>query len=242
LQKNWPQRELNSVLNIEASTGILKVLPLLVGTDIERARIIEAYPLMNDKLYMRWPEDSENILKQIELLRRRQHPSPTIVPLNTPTTNLESSTQRTIYIPQRVSNPSDKEKRDFISAGFKIVTDYFVQGSSQLSNSIDDVDVDFQVVHTDKIVARLYKDGKEISKCKIWTGGFFDASQLTYSSSFHSIDDDSSYNDALRVADNALVWKPSGINILSSYKGDPMAFGHEAASEYLWRLFVRPLE
>ena len=32
LGKNWPERELNAVLNMEASIGKVKVLPLLVGT------------------------------------------------------------------------------------------------------------------------------------------------------------------------------------------------------------------
>ena len=31
LDKNWPQRELNAVLNIEASSGEVKVLPLLLA-------------------------------------------------------------------------------------------------------------------------------------------------------------------------------------------------------------------
>ena len=31
LAKRWPQRELNSVLNIEASTGEVKILPLIIG-------------------------------------------------------------------------------------------------------------------------------------------------------------------------------------------------------------------
>ncbi|MBI4633488.1 MAG: toll/interleukin-1 receptor domain-containing protein [Deltaproteobacteria bacterium] len=34
LAKNWPQRELNSALNLESTSGEVKVLPLLVGTEI----------------------------------------------------------------------------------------------------------------------------------------------------------------------------------------------------------------
>ncbi len=32
ISKNWPQRELNSVLNIEASSGEVRVLPLIAGS------------------------------------------------------------------------------------------------------------------------------------------------------------------------------------------------------------------
>src|SRR4030065_1402317 len=36
LSKNWPKRELNSALSIEASTGKERVLPLVVGRDKAR--------------------------------------------------------------------------------------------------------------------------------------------------------------------------------------------------------------
>jgi len=51
LSKKWPQRELNSVLNIEASTGEVRVLPLLTGTKEAKKRIIDHYPILNDKSY-----------------------------------------------------------------------------------------------------------------------------------------------------------------------------------------------
>ena len=52
--KNWPERELYAVLNIEASTGVVKVLPLLVGDALARERILRSYPLLNDKYYQVW--------------------------------------------------------------------------------------------------------------------------------------------------------------------------------------------
>jgi WD40 repeat protein len=66
--KNWPERELNSALNIEASTGQVKVLPILVGTVAERAAALERYPLLNDKAYIVW--DGSGAIA-LEALRRR---------------------------------------------------------------------------------------------------------------------------------------------------------------------------
>lgn len=68
LGKNWPERELNSALNIEASTGEVKVLPILVGTEAERTSVLKRYPLLGDKLYLVWDGSGENAL---EALRRR---------------------------------------------------------------------------------------------------------------------------------------------------------------------------
>lgn len=66
--KNWPERELNAALNIETSTGQVKVLPMLIGTASERATILGRYPLLNDKAYLVWDGTGANAL---EALRKR---------------------------------------------------------------------------------------------------------------------------------------------------------------------------
>jgi len=66
INKNWPQRELNSVLNIEASTGEVKVLPLIVGDEEERKNIFQKYPLLNDKLYLIWDGTVDSVISAIQ--------------------------------------------------------------------------------------------------------------------------------------------------------------------------------
>ena len=66
LSKNWPKRELSSALNIEASTGKLRVLPLFVGTDKARKEIFQKYPLLNDKLYLIWKDDVKEIVDALK--------------------------------------------------------------------------------------------------------------------------------------------------------------------------------
>jgi len=66
LDKNWPQRELLSVLNIEASSGEVKILPLIIGNNIkERETIIQQFPLLNDKAYLVWTGDGNDIINQL---------------------------------------------------------------------------------------------------------------------------------------------------------------------------------
>ncbi|WHZ25328.1 MAG: hypothetical protein OJF51_000123 [Nitrospira sp.] len=52
LETSWPQREMNAALNVEASSGDVKVLPLIVGNAQERETIIKQYPLLNDKYHL----------------------------------------------------------------------------------------------------------------------------------------------------------------------------------------------
>ncbi|KAF0249495.1 MAG: GUN4-like family protein, partial [bacterium] len=70
LNKNWPQRELFAVLNLEASSGEVKILPLIVG---ERT-ILAKLPLLNDKAYLPWNNDPQPIVSA--LAKRLNIPNP----------------------------------------------------------------------------------------------------------------------------------------------------------------------
>ncbi len=51
LKRRWPQTELGSALNLEASTGQVLVLPLLLARDTV---VFEQYPLLRNKHFQRW--------------------------------------------------------------------------------------------------------------------------------------------------------------------------------------------
>jgi RES domain-containing protein len=61
LRKSWPRKEMNAALNIEATLGKVKVLPLLCGDEEERELIKSELALQNDKLYIPWSGDPELI-------------------------------------------------------------------------------------------------------------------------------------------------------------------------------------
>lgn len=90
ISKNWPQRELYSVLNIEASFGEVKVLPLLVGTDEERRNIFQKLPLLNDKLYLTWENNARDIIDHL-LSRLSKDKSPEIEVVAVPIPSLPAN-------------------------------------------------------------------------------------------------------------------------------------------------------
>ncbi len=74
LKKSWPQREFNAALNLEASSGEVKVLPLIVGTDEERKNILSKLTLINDKAHMPWSGNTEDIVNALlERLSKAGH-------------------------------------------------------------------------------------------------------------------------------------------------------------------------
>lgn len=64
--KPWPRRELHAALNREASTGEVKVLPLIVGSADERAAILLECALQNDKLYEVWTGSATPIVQRLK--------------------------------------------------------------------------------------------------------------------------------------------------------------------------------
>ena len=73
LVKNWPQRELNSAINRESSTGEIKVLPLIVGGSEVKKKIIQKFPIISDKRYLLWNNDTNEIVIELKKLLVSRH-------------------------------------------------------------------------------------------------------------------------------------------------------------------------
>jgi hypothetical protein len=68
LAKPWPRRELASALSVESSSGIVRVLPLLVGGNPKTQAVLAELPLLSDKLHLCWEGDPRPVL---EAMRRK---------------------------------------------------------------------------------------------------------------------------------------------------------------------------
>lgn len=60
--RNWPHAELNAAMSRELELGEAVVLPILV---MDRRRYITQYPLLADKLYLKWIDGPEVIAERI---------------------------------------------------------------------------------------------------------------------------------------------------------------------------------
>ena len=90
LAKPWPRRELASAISDEASSGAVRVLPLLVGKHSDRQTILDQLPLLRDKLHLAWEGDPTRIL---QALRGRLVPSKRLAQVERDTTQNARSTQ-----------------------------------------------------------------------------------------------------------------------------------------------------
>ena len=61
LARRWPRRELYAALKLEIEGGETKVLPLLVGTAEQRARILARLPLLAEKKFIEWDGNPQTV-------------------------------------------------------------------------------------------------------------------------------------------------------------------------------------
>ena len=237
VQKNWPQRELNSVLNQEASTGEVKVLPLIVGSEEEKRQILKQFPLLNDKRYLPWDGDLRNI---VNALLSRLHPNDASAfgqTKTTPTLGLR------VPLPKIKKKFSQRDKDLFLRNSFVVIRDYFQSALQELGYQYQEVETDFVDVHNFKFIATIYVRGEVANKCKIWVGGLSSSDAIVYHSGQFAIEGDNSFSDMLSVADDAqtLGFKPSGMWFHGQQDDREQLLTAEAAGEYLWRRLTEHL-
>jgi hypothetical protein len=68
LHKHFARAELDSALFEQASSGEVKVLPLLVGSDYVKTEILEQFPLFRHRSYILWEDSADDVIETV--LRR----------------------------------------------------------------------------------------------------------------------------------------------------------------------------
>lgn len=238
ISKNWPQRELNSALNIEASSGEVRILPLLVGSEDIKKRIIEKYPLLNDKLHLPWDYNPNSIVSALQA--RLQHTQQFVQ--NKPP-NFSPRTYD-IPLPRVRKNITQREKDTFLKEAFDFIKHYFQNALGQLQTSYSQVETDLTEIHRFKFLVTIYVHGETINKCKIWIGGPFSSNSIAYQEGNHNIDSDNSCNDWLSISEkeNKLGLEASGMFFGASHFEKGTLLSLEKAGEYLWRRFTERLQ
>jgi hypothetical protein len=233
--KNWPQRELSAVLNQEASTGEVKVLPLLVGSEEEKQQILRQFPLLNDKRYLPWDGDLRSIVKALmSRLRPDEVSASGSFSTSTPALGLR------VPLPKIKKQFSQRDRDIFLRNSFIVVKGYFQNALQELSRHYQEVETDFAEIHNFKFIATIYVRGEVANKCKIWIGGLSTSDSIAYQAGQFAIEGDNSFNDMLSVADDkqSLGFRPSGMWFGSQQNDRESILTAESTAEYLWRRFT----
>ena len=238
MQKNWPQRELNAALNIEASSGNVRVLPLIAGSTEIKNQIIETYPILNDKSNLTWNNDTNAIINALESRLEKTNT------FENTTEPERKDTEYEIPLPKIQRKYTQMEKDKFLKSSFTILQEYFQKALSSLQDQYKDIATDYTEIHNYKFVCTVYLHGDISNKCKIWIGGLYPEDTIAYYEGTFDFDNDSSMSDWLSVCDDEtdLGLKASGMSWSMQGNNKDSALSPEKAAEYLWLRFTEHLK
>jgi hypothetical protein len=238
-EKHWPQRELNSALNIEASTGEVRVLPLLVGGSEERQAILAAYPILNDKAFQRWVSDPLPVIKALQ--RRLGEPASG----HTEDGGVKEGEYSGIPMPAIRRRFTQRDKDRFLNRAFEELRTCFRAAARELESRHPEIEVEVHEIHKQKFTCSIYRQGEIVNRCKIWMGGPLARDGISYAEGRRlDIDRDNSCNDWLTVeegeAELGLRRSSMGFTFSGEREFDNVLSAQKAA-EYLWCRATEPL-
>jgi hypothetical protein len=224
---------MNAALHEEAGTGQVRVLPLLVGGREQHGRILESLPLLRDKRYLAWDGSGENVLHELQFW------------LGKPASGQKQTQQQSgpkIPIPKFMRYATDQEKEQFLRQTFDTIKDYFQKGLQELEQKLPEASTDFEEISRYKFTARIYHQGNERCKCKIWRGGA-GSDGIAFAEDFFALDQDNAFNEQITIEDSG---DGLGLKMLmgSAFgaQSRDQPFNPQEAAEALWLRFVQRLE
>jgi hypothetical protein len=237
LSKNWPKRELNSALSIEASTGKVRVLPLVAGTDEVRSDIFQKYPILNDKSYLTWENNAQKIIDALNVRLGRTNK----IFKDDNSVMVESNYD--IPIPEIPREFSQLDKDRFTKNTFDVIKKYFNEALDKLKEQYSNLDSELVEISNFKFVCSIYQNGDLLNKCKIWIGGPLSEDTIAYCEGSVGYENDSSFNDWLAVKDDGfkLGLEASGFAMEISSDKENKLLSSEDAAKYLWVRFTNRL-
>jgi hypothetical protein len=191
-----------------------------------------------------WPNQDEafvNIVKHI----RDALPKPSYVPAENPQPSDSGNAHTAPHI--RSSNLSvnkefsEAEQDRFMDESFKFITKFFDGSLQELERRNAGIETSFKRIDANCFTARIYQNGKAVSKCSICHDDSILGNGITYSN-----DDTSrgnSFNEliTIEVGDQTLSLSPSGMpSMMRGQTKDNLT--QQGAAEHFWALLMQRLQ
>ena len=136
---------------------------------------------------------------------------------------------------------TDADRDQFADAAFEYLAKYFDSSLAELKARNPGIDVSYKRLDATHFSAKIYENGKERSRCRIWlASGRSFAGGIAYSQSDQA--GDNSFNESMSVeADKqGMFLKPFGMALRG--RGEDARLTFEGAAEFYWSLLIEPLQ
>ncbi len=137
---------------------------------------------------------------------------------------------------------TDHDQDVFLDGAFNFICNFLEESLRELERRSPDIQTQGARIDLRHFSAKIYRNGQQITGCRIWYGGRTSfTSGILYSSNADSTSD-GSYNESLSAENDgySLHLKPLG---MAHYGNPPVKqLTEEGAAEYLWSLLIEPLQ
>ncbi len=137
---------------------------------------------------------------------------------------------------------SDHDQDVFLEGAFDYICNFLEESLREMERRNPGIQTRGVRIDQRHFSAKIYRDGRQMSGCRIWYGGRTSfSSGILYSNNADS-NSDGSYNESLSAENDgySLYLKPLG---MARYGNPPIKqLTEEGAGEYLWSLLVGPLQ
>ncbi len=234
ISKPWPEKEFNAALNMEISSGEVKVLPLLVGSEEEKKEILEKYPLINDKKYLSWGSSINNIISEL-LIRLGKRSSQS---------GQQNKEPIDFDLPKIKKKFSTHDKDIFLKEAFEKLRDYFQNALKKMDEKYSEIETDFIEIHKFKFLCKIYINGELENQCKIWIGGLVSSDSIAYSEGKFDINNDNSMNDFFNIETNEyeIGFKLSNIWYVDTEFKNIDLLNKDQLARYVWKRFIKSIK
>lgn len=238
-------------------SGDARVIPIILDhCDWKNAQFEKLIALPKDgQPITDYPNQNKAFLEIVEGLRKvisknQSEGSKPAEKVRTSKPVQKTSTTNKTKDPQRSSNLrvkknfTDKEKDDFLVNVFEYIYKFFKNSLEELEERNRFIDTNIERIDSQTFTAKVYKEEKLVSQCKVWRGtDFGNTEAIKYS---NSISERNSFNMMFTVGDDGYTQylKSSGLHSMyqSQLNNDDGKLSQQGASEHLWTMLIEPLQ
>jgi hypothetical protein len=134
---------------------------------------------------------------------------------------------------------SDRDKDRFFKEGYEYIINFFEASLTELKDRSTDIDFDLTPIDKTRFTAAIYRDGEAQSRCTVRSDKTLNG--ITYLAGEDRSNNDSTFNHMLSSTDDgySLYFQPG---FGGSYDDKDKHLTFQGAAEYLWALFIEPLQ
>lgn len=135
---------------------------------------------------------------------------------------------------------SDQDRDRFVEAAMEYIARFFEASLEELQHRNEEIEARFRQTSGVDFTAAIYSRGTKKASCRVRAGGGLFGGDITYAAS--DVPADGSFSESLSVEDDGYNLGLTALGMASLGQGPKERLTLQGAAEYLWQVFLSPLQ